>query len=63
MCEDYLDAAKKMIVDKKDIPILACALALGLDIISGDKHFLNIDTDEINIRRLRKVMDDLESNG
>ena len=40
--EDEVELAAGLISHKKDIPILACALALGIDVLSGDKHFQNI---------------------
>ena len=57
--QDYLDKASKMISDPDDIPILACALALECDIISGDEHFHDVLTDKIKIWRLKQAIDDL----
>jgi len=57
---DYLETASKMISDEKDVPVLACALALECDIISGDKHFHDVVTDKIKIWRLKQAIEDLE---
>jgi len=54
---DYIEKASKIISDSKDVPILACALAMECDIISGDKHFHDLETDEIRIWRLKQVID------
>lgn len=35
--DDFLDTARKMLRDEDDAPILACALVLGCDIVSGDQ--------------------------
>lgn len=58
--EDHLIQAQKLISHKKDIPILACALSMGLDMISGDKHFQKIKTDKIRIWKLKKALIELK---
>ena len=41
---EKMEQANRIISHKRDVPILACALSLGSDIISGDKHFQKIKT-------------------
>jgi len=57
--EQNLGAAEKLISDKKDIPILACALSLNVDIITGDKHFKDITTKKIKVWKLKEAIEDL----
>ncbi len=45
---DSLAEARKALRDPTDAPVLACALALGVDIVSGDK-----DLHAANQRRIR----------
>lgn len=40
---DAMPRAKEAISDPQDVPVVACALALGLDIVSGDKDFHPLD--------------------
>ena len=54
---DKMEQASKMISHKRDVPILACALSLGVDIISGDKHFQKIKTKKIKVWKLKKAVD------
>jgi len=37
--ENSIDKSKKLIEDLKDVPFLACAIALNAEIWSDDKHF------------------------
>jgi len=57
--EENLEMADKFIRHKKDVPILACALSLGVDIITGDKHFRDVKTKGIKIWKLKEALDDL----
>ena len=54
---DKMEQASKMISHKREVPILACALSLGVDIISGDKHFQKIKTKKIKVWKLKKAVD------
>ncbi len=59
----YKDAeryAERCLMDKKDIPILACALALDADIVSGDKHLLSVKEDITKVWRLRALVRKIE---
>ena len=51
------DKASSLISHKRDIPVLACALSLGVDIISGDKHFQKVKTRKIKIWKLKKAVE------
>ncbi len=55
--EDEMKPAENLIVHKKDAPVLACALSMGIDIISGDKHFYKIKTKKIKVWKLKKVVE------
>lgn len=55
--KEQIKSAEKLISHKKDIPILACALTLGIDIISGDKHFEKIKTKKIKVWKLKKAVE------
>ncbi len=55
--KEKMEQASKMISHKRDVPILACALSLGVDIISGDKHFQKIKTKKIKLWKLKKAVD------
>ena len=52
--------ASSLISHEKDIPVLACALSLGVDIISGDEHFQKIKTRKIKIWKLKKALEKLK---
>lgn len=54
------DKASSLISHRRDVPVLACALSLGVDIISGDKHFQKIKTREIKIWKLKKALEKLK---
>ncbi len=55
--QEKMEQASKMISHKRDVPILACSLSLGVDIISGDKHFQKIKTKKIKVWKLKKAVD------
>ena len=57
---DEIERAGRMISHKRDVPVLACALSLGADIISGDKHFQKIKTRKIKIWKLKKALDEFK---
>ena len=57
--EENIEMADKLILHKKDVPILACALSLGVDIITGDKHFRDIKTKNIKVWKLKEAIEDL----
>ena len=52
--------ASKLISHERDIPILACALSLNSDIVSGDKHFHKIKTKKIKVWKLKKAVEEFE---
>ncbi len=60
--EDNIEQVNKLIAHKKDVPILACALTLGIDIITGDKHFNNIKTNKIKVWKLKDAVEELKKN-
>ncbi|UCE38499.1 MAG: putative toxin-antitoxin system toxin component, PIN family [Thermoplasmata archaeon] len=51
--EDKVKEATKLIKDKDDVPIVACSLATGYAIVTGDKHFLPVKKSNIKVLRLR----------
>jgi len=60
--EDYVFAhtvkdTSLMIADPKDVPILACALALGMDIVSGDRHFHAVKDERVKVWKLRDAVE------
>ena len=57
MYNEELKHAAKLIAHEKDVPILACALSLNTDIISGDKHFHKIKTRKIKVWKLKKAVE------
>jgi len=52
-----MKSAARMIADPKDVPILACALAVGMDIVSGDRHFHAMQDARIKVWKLRDAVD------
>ena len=61
--EIYKDAeryAERCLKDEKDIPILACALALDADIVSGDKHLLSVKEGIAKAWRLKELIRKIE---
>lgn len=44
-----LEAAKAMVRDEDDAPVLACGLILGCDIVSGDKDLQVVQSSKIRI--------------
>ena len=52
--------ASSLISHKRDVPVLACALSLGVDIISGVKHFQKVKTKKIKIWKLKKAIEKLK---
>ena len=55
-----IEKANSMISDKKDVPILACALATGMDIITGDKDFHRLKYGQVAIWKLRDAVEEYE---
>ena len=53
---DEMERARSLVSDGDDAPILACALALGVDLITGDRGLLSAAVREIRIRRLRDAV-------
>lgn len=61
--EGYLakfEEAGKLIKNKKDVPILALALYLNCDIVSGDDHFLSIEPENFRCWKLKELIDFLD---
>jgi putative PIN family toxin of toxin-antitoxin system len=54
---EFLEDARMAIDHVKDVPVLACAMALHCDIISGDKHFHPLKVDIVKSWRLKSVID------
>ncbi|MFA5772326.1 MAG: PIN domain-containing protein [Thermoplasmata archaeon] len=48
--------AKTQLSHENDVPILACALMLGYDIVSGDKHLLNIKPEIVKVWALCELV-------
>jgi len=49
----------KLIADPKDAPILNAAILADVDIIiSGDKHFLNMDIERPRVLTVAKYLED-----
>ena len=49
MFADVLPRAKHLLRDPDDAPVLACALALGCDIVSGDRDLRVVRAGEIRV--------------
>ncbi len=58
--EDEMARAKESISHEDDVPVLACALALRIDILSGDKHFKDSKINDIKVWKLRKAVEVIE---
>jgi predicted nucleic acid-binding protein len=52
--------ASSLISHELDVPVLACALSLGVDVISGDKHFQKVKIKKIKIWKLKKVVEKIK---
>lgn len=55
-----MDVAKSQLTHEADVPVLACALALGYDIASGDKHLLSIDPKIVKVWRLGRLIREIQ---
>ena len=53
--EDKIKKAAKLIEDKDDVPILACAMATGYPIVTGDKHFFKLKHSKIKVLKLKDL--------
>jgi predicted nucleic acid-binding protein len=53
---EAMDVAKSQLTHKADVPVLACALALGYEIVSGDKHLLSIEPKVVKVWRLGRLI-------
>jgi predicted nucleic acid-binding protein len=58
--QHMLKKAKIMIPDEKDVPILACALALDMGIITGDRDFHQMKDKDVEVWRLRDMIEQSE---
>jgi putative PIN family toxin of toxin-antitoxin system len=54
---------QKLIADPKDMPILNAAIIEDVDIIvSGDKHFLNLDIERPKVMKAAEYLEYIEKN-
>jgi len=51
-----MDVAKSQLTHEADVPVLACALVLGHEIVSGDKHLLSIKPKIVRVWRLGQLI-------
>jgi len=51
-----MDAAKTQLTHEADVPVLACALVLGHDTVSGDKHLLSVKPKIVRVWRLGQLI-------
>jgi len=51
-----MDVARGQLTHEADVPVLACALALGHEIVSGDKHLLSIEPKIVRVWRLGQLI-------
>ncbi len=58
--QHMVEKANSMISDPKDVPILACAIAVGMDIITGDRDFHRLKDGQVAIWKLRDVVEGCE---
>jgi predicted nucleic acid-binding protein len=52
--------AKGQLAHEADVPILACALVLGHDIVSGDKHLLSVKPKIARVWRLKQLIGEIQ---
>ena len=55
----HLPDAVQFINHEPDVPVVACALALGLAIIPGNKHFHPLKKEGIKVWRLKEVLGEI----
>jgi len=55
-----LDVAKGQLAHEADVPVLACALALGHEIVSGDKHLLSIKPEIVRVWKLGQLIKEIQ---
>jgi len=51
-----IETAKRYIAHEADLPILACSLVTGYDIVSGDKHLLSVKPKIAKVWELKRLM-------
>ncbi|MFQ5974915.1 MAG: PIN domain-containing protein [Candidatus Hydrothermarchaeales archaeon] len=56
----HIKKAGRMIKHERDIPILAFALSLKSDVVSGDEHFQNVRAKSLKCWRLKELIELLE---
>jgi predicted nucleic acid-binding protein len=54
-----MDAAKSQLTHEADVPVLACALVLGHEIVSGDKHLLSVKPKIVRVWRLGRLIKEI----
>jgi len=55
-----MDVAKGQLTHEADVPVLACALVLGHEIVSGDKHLLSIKPKIARVWRLGQLIREIQ---
>ena len=51
-----IETARRCITHEADLPVLACSLVTGYDIVSGDKHLLSIKPKIAKVWELKQLM-------
>jgi len=57
---EAMDVAKGQLAHEADVPVLACALVLGYDTVSGDKHLLSIKPKIARVWRLEQLIREIQ---
>lgn len=55
-----MDVARGQLAHDADVPVLACALVLGHEIVSGDKHLLSIKPKIVRVWRLKQLIGEIK---
>jgi len=55
-----MGVAKGQLAHEADVPVLACALVLGHEIVSGDKHLLSIKPKIARVWRLGRLIGEIQ---
>ena len=50
-----IETARRYVSHEADLPILACSLVAGYDIVSGDKHLLSINPKIAKVWELKRL--------
>ena len=57
---EAMDVAKGQLTHEADMPVLACALVLGHEIVSGDKHLLSVKPNIVKVWRLGQLIKEIQ---